>query len=77
MIYPKRFQYDLIHIIIRYAMIDEETRRIINEFLDEIGAPRSAHERAFTDIIREAVVFSLKGCKRAFLTQLGEWSEIA
>ena len=58
-------------------MIDKETRRIIEEFLDDIGAPRSVHERTFTDIIREAVVFSLKGCKQAFLMQLGEWGEIA
>ena len=55
-------------------MIDTETKKIINEFMEHIGVPCSDYEKALRLIIREAVNFSLKGCREAFLSQLGEWS---
>lgn len=56
-------------------MIDKETRQIIEEFMDEMGVPCVDYEKAFNQIIREAVAFSLKGCREAFLKQLEKWSE--
>lgn len=53
-------------------MIDKETKKIINEFMEQIGVPCTDYEKAFRLIIREAVNFSLKGCREALLSQIGE-----
>jgi len=50
-------------------MIDEETRKIISEFMDEMGVPCTEYMQAFECILRDVVKFALKDCRAAFITQ--------
>lgn len=47
-------------------MIDEETKQIIEEFMDEMGVPCADYEAAFKQIAHRAAIFALEWCKPAF-----------
>ena len=58
-------------------MIDQETKKIINEFMEHIGVPCTDYEKAFRLIIREAIIFALKVHGEEFTTCLGGWEDEA